>query len=67
MNKCLNCNSTNTKIFPANPIMGLYLEAGNGEDKCIFKNIACHDCGSAWTEEYRLAEISQVQNLLTVS
>jgi hypothetical protein len=50
-------------MFAPNPIMGLYLEAISGDDKYIFKNMSCNDCGTAWTEEYRLAEISPVDDL----
>ena len=63
MNKCISCSSSNTKMFATNPIMGLYLEAISGDDKYIFKNMSCNDCGTAWTEEYRLAEISPVGDL----
>ena len=63
MNKCTYCNSSNTKMFAPNPIMGLYMEAASGKDKYIFKNLYCNDCGAAWTEEYRLAAISPFEDL----
>ena len=63
MNKCISCDSSNTKMFAPNPIMGLYLESISGKEKYIFKNVSCNDCGAAWTEEYRLAEISPVGDL----
>ena len=63
MNKCISCSSSNTKMFAPNPIMGLCLEGISGDDKYIFKNMSCNDCGTAWTEEYRLAEISPVDDL----
>ena len=50
-------------MFAPNPIMGLYMEAASGKDKYIFKNLYCNDCGAAWTEEYRLAEISPFEDL----